>query len=105
MRSSTKRRAEPPCSCPPSMKVRASAMLVAWLLVVVGLLLLVAGGEALVHGASRIALLARITPAVVGLTIVAAGTSMPELVVSTQAALEGSPGLAAGNVVGSNIFN
>ena len=80
-------------------------MLVAWLLVVVGLLLLVAGGEALVHGASRIALLARITPAVVGLTIVAAGTSMPELVVSTQAALEGSPGLAAGNVVGSNIFN
>jgi cation:H+ antiporter len=75
------------------------------LLVLGGLLLLVGGGEALVRGASGIALLARITPAVVGLTIVAAGTSMPELVVSVQAALEGSPGLAAGNVVGSNIFN
>ena len=74
-------------------------------LVLVGLALLVAGGESLVRGASGIALLARVTPAVVGLTIVAAGTSMPELVVSTQAALAGSPGLAVGNVVGSNIFN
>jgi cation:H+ antiporter len=44
-------------------------------------------------------------PSVVGLTVVAAGTSMPELVVSTNAALAGSPGLAVGNVVGSNIFN
>jgi len=75
------------------------------ILVLVGLALLIAGGEALVRGASGIALLARLTPAVVGLTIVAAGTSMPELVVSTQAALAGSSGLAVGNVVGSNIFN
>lgn len=75
----------------------------AW--VVLGLLLLVGGGEALVRGASGVALLAKVTPAVVGLTIVAAGTSMPELVVSTQAALRGSPGMAAGNVVGSNLFN
>ena len=75
------------------------------LLVLVGFALLVSGGEALVRGASGIALLARLTPAVVGLTIVAAGTSMPELVVSVQAAIEGNPGLAAGNVVGSNIFN
>ncbi|MFZ9887922.1 MAG: sodium:calcium antiporter, partial [Myxococcota bacterium] len=80
-------------------------MLTDWLLVFLGLGLLVGGGEVLVRGASGIALLARVTPAVIGLTIVAAGTSMPELVVSTQAALEGSPGLAAGNVVGSNIFN
>lgn len=80
-------------------------MIVDWLLVLAGLILLVGGGEALVRGASGIALLARVTPAVVGLTIVAAGTSMPELVVSTQAALAGSPGLAVGNVVGSNIFN
>ncbi|MDH5672235.1 MAG: calcium/sodium antiporter [Myxococcales bacterium] len=80
-------------------------MIVDWLLVLVGLVLLVAGGEALVRGASGVALIARVVPAVIGLTIVAAGTSMPELVVSTQAALEGSPGLAVGNVVGSNIFN
>jgi cation:H+ antiporter len=75
------------------------------LLVVVGLALLVVGGEALVRGASGIALLARVTPTVVGLTIVAAGTSMPELVVSIQAALANSPGLAMGNAVGSNLFN
>lgn len=76
-----------------------------WVLVIAGLVLLVGGGEALVLGASGVALLARVTPAVIGLTIVAAGTSMPELVVSVQAAIEESPGLAIGNVVGSNIFN
>jgi cation:H+ antiporter len=81
------------------------AMLVDWVLVVVGLALLVAGGEALVRGASGVALLARVTPAVVGLTIVAAGTSCPELVVSIQSALLDRPGLAVGNVVGSNVFN
>jgi cation:H+ antiporter len=80
-------------------------MLSDWLLILGGLALLGGGGEALVRGASGIALLARVTPAVVGLTIVAAGTSMPELVVSVQAALAQSPGLAVGNVVGSNIFN
>jgi len=76
-----------------------------WLLLIAGLALLVGGAEALVRGASGLALLARVTPAVVGLTIVAAGTSMPEFMVSTRAAIEGSPGLAVGNVVGSNIFN
>lgn len=76
-----------------------------WLLIVLGLALLVAGGESLVRGASGVALLARVTPAVVGLTIVAAGTSMPEMVVSVQSAIEESPGLAIGNVVGSNLFN
>jgi len=80
-------------------------MLIDSLLVLAGLVLLVGGAESLVRGASGIALLARVPPAVVGLTIVAAGTSMPELVVSVQAALEGSPGLSMGNVVGSNIFN
>lgn len=80
-------------------------MLLELLLILVGLVLLVAGGEALVRGASGIALFARMSPAVVGLTIVAAGTSMPELVVSVQAALTGSPGLSMGNVVGSNLFN
>ncbi|MCB9677639.1 MAG: calcium/sodium antiporter [Alphaproteobacteria bacterium] len=79
--------------------------MVAWVLVVLGLVLLVFGGELLVRGASGIALLARLTPSVVGLTIVAAGTSMPELVVSLQAAIGGNPGISVGNVVGSNIFN
>jgi cation:H+ antiporter len=76
-----------------------------WLLVVGGLVLLVGGGEGLVRGATGIALLARVTPAVVGLTIVAAGTSMPEMVVSLQSALQGNAGIAVGNVVGSNSFN
>lgn len=75
------------------------------LLVLLGLALLVAGGEALVRGASGIALAGRISPVVVGLTLVAAGTSAPELVVSLQAAASGSGGLALGNVVGSNLFN
>lgn len=57
------------------------------------------------RGARGLALAARITPAVVGLTIVAAGTSAPEMVVSIQSALNGSAGIAIGNVVGSNIFN
>jgi len=74
-------------------------------LIVLGLVLLVGGGELLVRGAVRIALLARVSPAVVGLTVVAAGTSSPELVVSLQSAAAGSPALAVGNVVGSNIFN
>ena len=76
-----------------------------WLLIAVGLTFLVAGAEALVSGASGLALLAKVTPAVVGLTVVAAGTSMPELVVSLQSAIEGNSGIAVGNVVGSNIFN
>lgn len=80
-------------------------MLFAWFLVILGLVLLVVGGEALVRGASGMALLARMSPAVVGLTIVAAGTSAPETVVSVQASFEGNPGLAVGNVVGSNVFN
>ena len=80
-------------------------MLIDVLFVLVGLGLLVGGGEALVRGACGIALLAKVAPAVVGLTIVAAGTSMPEFVVSLQSAFAGSPGIAAGNVVGSNIFN
>ncbi|MFT5355799.1 MAG: cation:H+ antiporter [Polyangiales bacterium] len=80
-------------------------MLINWLLVTLGLALLVGGGEALVRGASGIALKAKLSPAIVGLTIVAAGTSMPEFVVCTQSAMEGSPGLAIGNIVGSNIFN
>ncbi|MCB9507778.1 MAG: calcium/sodium antiporter [Myxococcales bacterium] len=76
-----------------------------WLMLLLGFGLLVAGGEALVRGASGLALMAKLPPAVVGLTIVAAGTSMPELVVSVESALNGNVGIAVGNVVGSNTFN
>jgi cation:H+ antiporter len=65
----------------------------------------VGGAELVVRGASRIALEFRIPPLIVGLTVVAFGTSAPELAVSTNAALSGSADIALGNVVGSNIFN
>lgn len=70
-----------------------------------GLGFLTLGGDWLVRGATRIARFAGLTPAVIGLTVVAAGTSFPELTVSVMAAMQGSPDLAIGNVVGSNIFN
>jgi len=80
-------------------------MLLDLLSIAAGLLCLMVGGDWLVGGASRIALLARVPPAVVGLTVVAAGTSMPELVVSLQAAYNGTPDMAVGNVVGSTFYN
>lgn len=70
-----------------------------------GLVLLTAGAEVLVRGASSLAVAARISPLVVGLTVVAYGTSTPELVVSMQSSLRGQADIALGNVVGSNIFN
>lgn len=80
-------------------------LLPALLLVALGLLTLAGGGEALVRGATTVARIAGLTPAVIGLTVVAAGTSLPELVVSLLAAIRGTPDIAVGNVVGSNIFN
>ena len=71
----------------------------------VGLLILIMGGEFLVRGSTSIALKASISPLVVGLTIVAFGTSAPELLISVNAALAGSPDMTMGNVVGSNICN
>jgi cation:H+ antiporter len=70
-----------------------------------GLALLVAGAEFLVRGAASIAVAAGVSPLVVGLTVVAFGTSSPELAASMMAAGAGQPALALGNVVGSNIFN
>jgi cation:H+ antiporter len=70
-----------------------------------GLVLLVVGANALVRGASKLALSFGISPLVVGLTIVAFGTSAPEVAVSVGAVLDGNPDIAIGNVVGSNIFN
>ncbi|HQE82683.1 MAG TPA: calcium/sodium antiporter [Candidatus Hydrogenedentes bacterium] len=74
-------------------------------ILIAGLTLLVAGAELLVRGASRLAAMARISPLIIGLTVVAYGTSVPELAVSAHASLAGEAGLAVGNVVGSNIFN
>lgn len=75
------------------------------LYILLGLALLVKGGDWLVDGASAIAQKAKLSPMVIGLTVVGFGTSMPELLVSTQAALVGNSGIAIGNVVGSNIAN
>lgn len=70
-----------------------------------GFIILTLGAEALVRGASSIALRLGITPLIIGLTIVAFGTSAPELAVSVKSALAGNSGIALGNVIGSNIAN
>jgi cation:H+ antiporter len=75
------------------------------LLFIAGLALLIIGAEVLVRGASRLASAVGIPPLVIGLTVVAFGTSSPELAVSVQASWTGRPDVAVGNVVGSNIFN
>lgn len=85
--------------------VKGMPMWKAALWVVGGLAALVYGGDRFVAGASGIALGLGVSEAVVGLTIVAAGTSLPELATSVAAALKGKPGIAVGNVIGSNIFN
>ncbi|NBC17909.1 MAG: calcium/sodium antiporter [Bacteroidetes bacterium] len=80
-------------------------MLESILLMLAGLVLLYGGAEGLVRGSAALALRFGIPPLIVGLTIVALGTSSPELVVSIQAALAGRGAIAVGNVVGSNIVN
>jgi cation:H+ antiporter len=80
-------------------------MLTYWLWIIVSLVLLYFGAEGLVRGSSSLALRLGLTPLVVGLTVVAMGTSMPEVMVSVKAAMQGRGDLAVGNVVGSNIFN
>lgn len=79
--------------------------MVAYVEAVAGFALLLIGGEILVRGAVALARGLGLSPLFVGLTVVAFGTSAPELVVSLFAALEGKPGIAVGNVVGSNIAN
>ena len=76
-----------------------------WLSILVGLVTLVVGAEVLVRGAAWIAQAMGIRPLVVGLTVVAMGTSAPELVVSVIAAWEGNEGIVVGNVFGSNVAN
>ncbi|MEM7145601.1 MAG: calcium/sodium antiporter [Verrucomicrobiota bacterium] len=75
------------------------------LFILLGVAILTAGAEILIRGASSIGLRCGLSPLVVGLTIVAFGTSAPELAVAIYAAIQGAGDLVAGNVVGSNIFN
>lgn len=82
-----------------------SSIFIASLAVLGGLLLLVGGGETLVSGATRLARRLGMSPLIIGLTIVAFGTSVPELFVSLTASLQGHPAIMIGNVVGSNIAN
>ncbi len=70
-----------------------------------GIVLLIIGGEALVRGSVAVARHFRLSPLVIGITLVGFGTSVPELVVSLDSAITGSPGIAIGNVVGTNIAN
>lgn len=89
----------------PATLVAVIALLLPLLGVAAGIAVLAGGGEILIRGAVSLARLARVSTAVIGLTVVAMGTSMPELAVSLLAALSGSADIAMGNVVGSNIFN
>jgi len=80
-------------------------MLLFLLYISLGLVLLYFGAEGLVRGSSSLALRLRVSPLVIGLTVVAYGTSMPEMVVSVKTAITHQGGISIGNVVGSNIFN
>ena len=80
-------------------------MITSLTLLILSLAALYIGAGWLVQGSSALALKAKISPLVVGLTIVAFGTSLPELVTSVMAAKKGDVGIAIGNIVGSNIFN
>lgn len=80
-------------------------MITAWLLSGLGLVILLLAGDALVKGAVNLSLRIGIPALIVSLTIVAFGTSAPELLISIKAVLEGVPGIAMGNVVGSNTAN
>ncbi|MCH9807801.1 MAG: calcium/sodium antiporter [Alphaproteobacteria bacterium] len=75
------------------------------LMLIAGFVLLIAGGELLVRGSVAIAERLGVSPLIIGIVLVGFGTSMPELVISVQASMAGSPGIAIGNFVGSNISN
>ena len=72
---------------------------------VLGLLFLLKGADYFVKGGGGLALRYRVAPALIGFTVIAFGTSLPEFVVSIRAISEGNPGIALGNVLGSNIAN
>lgn len=81
------------------------AIIFSLIFILLGMAGLIIGGQSLVYGASTVAQKFRVPPVIVGLTIVALGTSAPELIVSLAAALGGKPDIAVGNIVGSNISN
>jgi cation:H+ antiporter len=87
------------------MPVSKTVVYMAYLELAGGFILLLAGGELLVRGACATARRLGVAPLIVGITLVGFGTSTPELVTSLEAALLGAPGIAVGNVVGSNIAN
>ncbi len=80
-------------------------MLIEAALFIIGLILLVKGADLFVGGGSGLAYRFGITPSLIGFTVVAFGTSLPEFVVSVNAAVTGNPGIATGNIIGSNIAN
>ena len=80
-------------------------MFEAILLVLGGFVLLGGGGEGLVSGSVSLADRLKVPPLIIGLTVIAFGTSAPELTVSIQAAFQGQPDIAVGNIIGSNISN
>ena len=86
-------------------EVKAMPVWKCFLLILIGVALIVGGGEAVVYSAKNIARFFGMSETLIGLTIIAFGTSLPELVTSIVAARKGETGLAVGNVVGSNIFN
>ena len=98
-------RDKPADAVPESATVKPMKAGISVLYVVAGLAGLVFGGQGFVRGASGIASSLGVSDAVIGLTIVAAGTSLPELATSIVAAVKKNPGIAIGNVVGSSIFN
>ena len=77
----------------------------AWISFAIGLILLVASSKLLVWGATKVALEIGVSPLIIGLTIVAIGTSLPELAASLASAMKGHGEIALGNVLGSNLFN
>ena len=79
--------------------------MISWVLLIVGFAALVWGADRFVEGASSLARRLGVSPLLVGLTVVAFGTSAPELAVSATAAVQGANGIAVGNVIGSNLFN
>ena len=76
-----------------------------YILLILGFVLLIKGADYFVDGSSSVARILKVPPIIIGLTVVAFGTSMPELSVSVTAALKGENDLAVSNVLGSNIFN
>lgn len=89
----------------PDATVKPIRLWVAILMVVGGLVMLVVGGQVIVNSATKIAESLGISQAIIGLTIVALGTSLPELATSVVAAMKKNSDIALGNVIGSNIFN